>query len=233
MINCILVDDEPLALRLLESYVARTPDLRLAGAFSSAEEARECINGEAIDLAFLDIQMPGMNGIELARAAREHNVRVVFVTAYRDFALDGFRVAALDYLLKPVSFEEFSDAVERFRYVRRSMGQTPETGPEASIMVKSDYRNVPVRFSDILYVEGLKDYIKIYIAGRERPIVTQMSLKAIESELPAPAFMRVHRSFIVALDKVGAFTRSQLTMGSASIPIGDTYRARVMETLQG
>lgn len=232
MISCILVDDEPLALRLLQSYAGRIDDVEITGAYTSPVEALQRIEAGGVQLAFLDIQMPGMDGIELARVARQHGTRVIFITAYRDFAVDGFRVAALDYLLKPVNFSEFADAVGRFRALEPTTkaSQGTETVPD-TIMVKSDYRTIPVRVSDVVYIEGLKDYVKIYLAGRDRPIITQMSLKALESALPHEGFMRVHRSFIVALGRVTAFGRTQIKTGPAVIPIGETYRAKVLDEL--
>lgn len=231
MTRCIIADDEPLAIRLLESYVARIDGLRLEGSFTSSAGALERIAGGGVDIAFLDIQMPGMNGLELARMAREYGTRTVFVTAYRDFAVEGFRVQAVDYLLKPASFADFREAVERCmatqpKELRQSL---PRAVP--SIIIKSDYKSIPVALDNVLFVEGLKDYVKIHIVGRERPIITQMSLKALEGMLPEEDFMRVHRSYIIARKKVKSFSRNSVQIASADIPIGETYRGRVAELL--
>lgn len=227
-LSCILADDEPLALRLLETYVSRIPMLENAGSYLSATDALEAIRQNKPDLAFLDIQMPQMSGLELARIARESKVNVIFVTAYRDFALEGFRVNALNYLLKPVSFDEFDAAVQRAAELLS--GHEEKSNPEETcMMVRSDYRLVKVDFDDVLYVEGLKDYVKIYMESRERPLITQMSLKTVEHTLPSERFMRVHRSFIVALDKVSSIGRANAVIGKSEIPIGETYRNQVFE----
>lgn len=227
-LSCILADDEPLALRLLETYVSRIPMLENAGSYLSATDALEAIRQNKPDLAFLDIQMPQMSGLELARIARESKVNVIFVTAYRDFALEGFRVNALNYLLKPVSFDEFDAAVQRAAELL-SGHEEKSNLEETCMMVRSDYRLVKVDFEDVLYVEGLKDYVKIYMESRERPLITQMSLKAVEHTLPSERFMRVHRSFIVALDKVSSIGRANAVIGKSEIPIGETYRNQVFE----
>jgi len=226
VIRCIVADDEPLAVQLLKTYISRLPALTLAGAYTDAGDAIRAINDGIADLAFLDIQMPRMSGLQLAAAARDKGVRVVFVTAYRDFAVDGFRVNALDYLLKPVSFEEFTDAANRA--VEALAPRRPEPVAETFIMVRSDYRLVRIDYDDILYIEGLKDYVKIYTSSRPRPVITQMSLKAIGQALPEAGFMRVHRSFIIAIDRVQSFDRSHAVIGEAGIPVGDTYRAEFL-----
>lgn len=222
-----MADDEPLAVQLLETYINRSPALSLAGSYTDADDAIRAINDGIADLAFLDIQMPRMSGLQLAAIARDKGVRVVFVTAYRDFAIDGFRVNALDYLLKPVSFEEFTDAANRAVEAIAPL-RTATTAPDKFIMVRSDYRLVRIDHDDILYIEGLKDYVKIYTTSRPRPVITQMSLKAIGQALPATDFMRVHRSYIVALSHVQSLDRSQALVADARIPIGDTYRAEFL-----
>lgn len=225
-LRCIIADDEPLALRLIETYVQRTPALELVGAFTSAKQALQAISEGRADLAFLDIQMPQMSGLELANVARDNNVGVIFITAYRDFALEGFRVNALNYLLKPVSYDEFADAVARAAAL---LPDVEEPAAEAFMMVRSDYKFVRVDYEDILYVEGLKDYVKIFLKGRERPLLTQMSLKSVAQTLPDDRFVRVHRSFIVAVDKVESISRTHIVAGATDIPIGDTYRSQVFE----
>lgn len=229
-LRCILADDEPLALRLLESYIDRMPELENIGSYTSATQALDAIREGHADLAFLDIQMPQMSGLELAKMARDLKVGVIFVTAYRDFALDGFRVNALNYLLKPVSFNEFAEAVRRSTEMLPGHDAEPEQ-PEQFIMVRSDYSQVRIDYDDILYIEGMKDYVKIHTSGRERPLITQMSLKALMALLPADCFMRVHRSFIVALDKIESHRRSHIVINSVDIPIGDTYRPQVLERI--
>lgn len=224
-IRCIVADDEPLAVQLLEAYISRTPGLVQAGSYTNADEALTAIRSGKADLAFLDIQMPRMSGLQLAAAARDSGVRVVFVTAYRDFAVEGFRVNAVDYLLKPVSFAEFTDAVTRASEILAPRATPPATPAETFITVRSDYRQVRIDHDDIIYIEGLKDYVKIYTQSRPRPIITQMSLKAVQQTLPHTAFMRVHRSYIIAMAQVQSFDRSRAMLQDTAIPIGDTYRA--------
>ena len=229
-LRCILADDEPLALRLLENYVARTESLQLVGKFSSAPRALEAIKEGNVELAFLDIHMPGMTGMDLARAAMDTGIKVVFITAYKEYALEGFRVNALDYLLKPVAYDEFLGAVKRAEAYYEN---TPEPLAEESqyISVRSDYQLVKINFDDILYVEGLKDYVKIYTVNRDRPVLTQMSMKAMEQALPHTNFMRVHRSYVINLDKIEAYGRTQASIGTAQIPVSDTYKAQFLQRM--
>lgn len=216
--RCIVADDEPLAVELLRSYVQRDERLQLVGAFTDARAAMATLQQGGVDLAILDIQMPELSGIEIARAADEMGVRVMFITAYREYALDGFRVHAADYLLKPVSRNEFAEAIDRIC--------SRQSAPVQYLTVRSDYRQLRLPFNEILYVEGLKDYVKIYVTGRERPVITQMSLKAVEQALPADEFVRIHRSFVVAKARVTAYDRTSVTVAGTALPIGDTYRQR-------
>lgn len=217
-LRCIVADDEPLAVELLRSYVQRDERLQLVGAFTDARAAMATLQQGGVDLAILDIQMPELSGIEIARAADEMAVRVMFITAYREYALDGFRVHAADYLLKPVSRNEFAEAIDRIC--------SRQSAPVQYLTVRSDYRQLRLPFNEILYVEGLKDYVKIYVTGRERPVITQMSLKAVEQALPADEFVRIHRSFVVAKARVTAYDRTSVTVAGTALPIGDTYRQR-------
>lgn len=222
-LRCIVVDDEPLACRLIASYVERTDNLKLCGAFTSANQALDAICRDQPDIAFLDIQMPGINGLELAKRVTPAT-RVVFTTAYPDFAIEGFKVNALHYLLKPISYNEFLEAVRRANVVR----------PDNSryINVKSEYRLIRINTNDILYIEGLKDYIKIYLAGEPRPVLTLMSLKSIETMLPSESFMRVHRSFIANTDRIKVFEQGKIVYGEARVPVSDNSRQALMDRLQ-
>ena len=208
-----MVDDEPLAMELMASYVRKVPYLELIGSFDNSIEAVSAIGDSDPDLLFLDIQMPELNGIELARIIAEKNIMVIFVTAFQQYALEGFRVNALDYLLKPVSFAEFITAAEKakkyFDMARRSESlsaheeiSSNEKNNQSSIFVKTDYKLVRINFSDILYIEGLKDYVKIYLDDEPHPVISRMSMKSIEEALPTKDFIRVHRSFIVQKDKL-------------------------------
>lgn len=228
-LNCLVVDDEPLAVRLMSSYVERTPFLHLSGTAGSGAEALSFLSDEPVDLIFLDIHMPGFSGMELARQLN-NGPRIVFTTAYSDHAVDGFAVNALDYLLKPVSYEEFMRAASR-ALVHYSPKEEPAESAAGYITVKSEYRIVRIPLGDIEYVEGLKDYVKIVVSGGEKPVLTLMSMKSLEEMLPEAVFMRVHRSFIVNMDKVRIVERNCIVMGRQLIPVAESVRKRFMTAL--
>lgn len=220
ILHCAVVDDEPLALSLLESYVKKTPFLQLAGSYSSAVQAMTGLPGKEIDLLFLDIQMPELSGLEFSKMV-DARTRIVFTTAFSQYAIDGYRVNALDYLLKPISYVDFLEAANKalqwFELV-----QKPEEID--SIFVKSDYKLVQIELKNILYIEGLKDYVKIYTENGSKPILSLMSMKAMEELLPAARFMRVHRSFIVQKDKIRIIDRGRIVFDKAYIPVSDSYK---------
>jgi len=230
-LRCIAVDDEPLALGLVAAFVEKTPFLTLTGRFSSAVEALQVIHQEDIDIIFLDIQMPDLTGIELARVIEKSGTpgpRIIFTTAFNQYALDGFKVDALDYLLKPFNYEEFLRAATRAKtYVellqKASAANVVETKDEY-LFLKVEYQLVRIAYDDILYTEGLKDYVKVHLKSDSKPILSLTSLKALEEKLPSSKFMRVHRSFIVNLDKIGAITRNTIQIGNTTIPVSDQYK---------
>lgn len=231
MLNCIAVDDEPLALGLVCSFIEQTPFLSLKGRFSSGLKALEMIHDEQIDLIFLDIQMPDLNGIQMARLLDRQPAnggpRVIFTSAFNNFALEGYKVDALDYLLKPFDYEEFLKASSKARvYAEMLKPASPAqvTSQEEYIFLKVEYQLVKVAVKDILYIEGLKDYVKVYLENAERPILTLTSLKALEQKFSPQSFMRVHRSYIVALEKVTTVTKNALCIGDFSITVGDQYK---------
>lgn len=236
ILNCIAVDDEPLALGLVCAFIEQTPFLKLTGKFSSAVEALVGLQDQKIDLIFLDIQMPNLNGIELARVLDNrgpNKPRIIFTTAYNQFALEGYKVDALDYLLKPFNYEEFlhaaSKALNYAELLQRSVAQPAVTTDEQRIedeylFLKIEYQLVRIALKDILYIEGLKDYVKIYLQNTEKPLLSLTSLKALEEKLPAKRFMRVHRSFIVSLDKVTSMTKNSVQIGKMIIAVGDQYK---------
>lgn len=230
-LNCIIVDDEPLALDLLESYVAKTPFLYLAGRCENATDVLEIIGKEQIDVAFLDIQMPELNGLELSRLIN-HRTKIIFTTAFEQYALEGFKVDALDYLLKPFTYAEFlkaaSKALHWFEMVRN--GEEASRKTRESIFVKSDYKLIQIELRNILYIEGVKDYIKIQT--EEGPTLTLMSMKTIEEHLPPDRFIRVHRSFIVNIDKIRTIERNRIVFGKTYIPISDSHKEHFMALLQ-
>lgn len=227
-LNCAIVDDEPLALNLLESYVNKTPFLTLAGKYSSAVQAMKELPGKQVDLLFLDIQMPELNGLEFSKMVNPHT-RIVFTTAFGQYAIDGYKVNALDYLLKPISYVDFlqaaNKAVQWFELLQQPKDEID------SIFVKSEYKLVQIELKNILYIEGLKDYIKIYEEGNTKPILSLMSMKAMEEMLPASRFMRVHRSYIVQKDKIRIIDRGRIVFGKTYIPVSDSYKQIFQEFL--
>lgn len=227
-LKCAIVDDEPLALGLLESYVAKTPFLELAGKYSSAVQAMKELPEKQVDLLFLDIQMPELNGLEFSRMV-DSRTRIVFTTAFEQYALDGYKVNALDYLLKPISYTDFlqaaNKAVQWFELLNQPHDEI------TSIFVKSDYKLVQIELDNILYIEGLKDYVKIYEEGSQRPILSLMSMKAMEELLPSSRFMRVHRSYIVQKSKIRIIDRGRIIFEKTSIPVSESYKAAFQEYL--
>jgi two-component system, LytTR family, response regulator len=233
IVNCIIVDDEPLSLDLLEGYVGKTPFLKLAGRCSSAIEAMEVMNRTKIDLVFLDIHMPDLNGLEFSRTIKDET-RIIFITAYEKYALSGYKVEALDYLIKPVNYEEFLTAANKAKkWFELTSQKSKDSGDETinSIYIKSEHKIIQVNLDDIIYIEGLKDYVKIYLAGQTKPILSLMSMKSLEEQLPAANFMRVHRSFIVNLPKIRTIERDRIIFGDTYIPISDKYKDDFQEYL--
>ncbi|MDX2286812.1 MAG: LytTR family DNA-binding domain-containing protein [Bacteroidia bacterium] len=232
-IRCLIVDDEPLALDLLEGYVNKTPFLQLAGRCTSAIQAMEFLRETPADLLFLDVQMPELSGIAFSRMLSQ-GPRIIFTTAFEQYALESYKVDAVDYLLKPFNYEEFLRAAQKalnwFELKEKSQ-QTPAPAPApepvpGSIFVKSEYKLVRIVLADVLYVEGLKDYVKIYLRSQDRPVLTLMSLKSLEDRLPQGQFMRVHRSYIVNLDRVHTVERSRILFDRVQIPIAESYRSQ-------
>lgn len=225
-ITCLIADDEPMALNLVESYVKKTPFLYLKAKCSSALEVLDVLGKEKVDLLFLDIQMPELTGIELAKTLRDKNIRVIFTTAFDKYAIEGFKVDALDYLLKPFDYAEFLAAATKaqdwFKLVRNK-GSATDGGKEF-LFVRSEYKQVKIKLSEVLYFEGLKDYIKIWTKGNPKPILTLMSLKSLEDELPSDKFMRVHRSFIISLNAVDEIERSQVIINGNRITVSEQYK---------
>lgn len=232
ILKCIAIDDEPLALGLISSFIAQTPFLQLEGSFSSSVEALGSLHNKQIDLVFLDIQMPGLNGMELARVINREPIgqspRIIFTTAFNQYALEGYKVNAIDYLLKPYSYEDFLGAAQKAMAFTEALSGTAPLSPKESvdpyILIKSEYQLVKVALQDIIYVEGLKDYVKIYLENTEKPLLTQMTLKSMEMKLPTDLFLRIQRSFIIAPDKIKSITRNTVQIGNISIPVGDQYK---------
>lgn len=225
-LKCIVVDDEPMALKLMESYVDKTPFLSLEKTCSSGFQVLDYLNTNRVDVIFLDIQMPGLNGVELSKILPS-NTRVIFTTAFNEYAVQGFKVEALDYLLKPISYEEFlvsaNKAKEWFLLLEKSKSAQQPDLP-GFIFIKSDYKQIKIKLDDILYVEGLKDYVKVWVTTQDKPFLTLMTLKKMESQLGTSKFMRIHRSFIIALHKIDEIERNQVIINKKRITISEPYR---------
>jgi len=226
-IKCLVVDDEPLARDLLESYINKTPFLELVGKSRSAIEAMQVLETTPVDLLFLDIQMPELSGMEWSETLGKE-VKIIFTTAFEQYALQGFKVNALDYLLKPFSYPEFlkaaNKAKEWFELVNRTEPQNTPAPAKDSLLVYSEYKQIKVELKEVLYFEGLKDYVKIYQQGVAKPILSLITLKWLEEQLPPERFMRVHRSFIINLEKISIIEKSFVVIDKAEIPIADKYK---------
>lgn len=238
-LTCYVIDDEPLAVSLLVSYVNKTPFLELEGTFNSAIQALTAISDHPVDLLFLDIQMPELNGLEFSRIVGGET-RIIFTTAFERYAADSYKVNALDYLLKPISYPDFltaaNKALQWFEMTRKNVVQYPEVPIPAkdemeSIFVKTEYKLIQIPLNKILYIEGLKDYVKIFTEDDVHPILSLLSMKAMEEMLPSKYFIRVHRSYIVQAQKIKVIERNRIVFGKTYIPISDNYKSRFMEFL--
>jgi two-component system, LytTR family, response regulator LytT len=224
-LKTIAIDDEPLAITLLIDYISKTPFLELAGTFDNPLDAVDFLHHEQIDLILVDIQMPDLTGIEFTRML-ENGPKIIFTTAYAQYALEGFKLNATDYLLKPFSYEEFLKAAQK-AYKIAELENNAATTVEANnqfLFLKSEYKIRRINFNDILYIEGLKDYIKVFIRTDPKPVMSLNSLKALEQKLPEEKFMRVHRSFIVNLEQIETIERSRIVFGKEYIPVSDQYK---------
>jgi DNA-binding LytR/AlgR family response regulator len=239
-ISCVAIDDEPLALDLLTKFIEQTPFLSLQGRFSNAIEALSYINQEEVNLIFMDIQMPDLSGMELARILdgkkNSGTTRVIFCTAYHQFALEGYKVEALDYLLKPYSYEDFlTAATKAYQYFGR-IGNLAQpslpASPAASadyIFLKVEYQLVKVVLKDITHIEAYKDYVKVHLTSKNHPLLSLTSMKNMEELLPKDRFMRVHRSFIVSLDHIDSISKNVIHVGTQQIAVGDLYKEQFSE----
>lgn len=218
-LKCIIVDDEPLAVALLKSYAEQTPFLELVATFNSAITAINAMDELDIHLIFLDINMPQMNGLELSKSL-PNSVKVIFTTAYDQYAIEGFRLNALDYLLKPISYADFLSAAQRAQEWYTRTGNKQET----SLFIKSGYQTRKIELDSILYIENQKDYVDFYLEGVAEPVSSLMSMQSLEAKLPQDSFMRTHRSFIVNLNKVQIVERYCILFGKKYVPVSETYR---------
>ncbi|MEP2026810.1 MAG: LytTR family DNA-binding domain-containing protein [Reichenbachiella sp.] len=225
MIRCIAIEDEPLALRQMEEYIKKTPFLELVQSFDNAVAAIPVLNNKSIDLIFTDINMPDLNGMEFVKSL--HNPpKVIFTTAYEEYAIEGFKVEAMDYLLKPIGYADFLKSANKAKAWFEN--QTPEIIETRSndnfLFIKSEYKVIRVNFSNIRYIEGMREYVRIHLIN-DKPLMSLMSMKKIEEHLPKDQFMRVHRSFIVNLSEVSVVEKSRIIFDeNIYIPISDQYK---------
>ncbi|WP_431217002.1 LytR/AlgR family response regulator transcription factor [Puia sp. P3] len=225
MMSCLVIDDERLVRELLEDNIRQIPYLRLAGSCKNALEAAEFLQRDQVDLLFLDIRMPRISGLQLLQSLQTPPL-VILVTAYEQYALEGFNLNVVDYLLKPFAFDRFLKACNRAHDLLKLRGRGVAGGVE-EFFVHVEYTLVKVVVADIDYVEGLKDYIRIHLASAPRPVLTRMSMKSIEEKLPAAAFIRTHKSYLVATRRITAIKRDFVCLGPVEIPIGEAYKRNI------
>ena len=225
MINCAIIDDEPLAAGLLKSYAMKTPFLNIVGTYGSALEAMKKLRDEPVQLLFLDIQMPELSGIEFAKILPP-DTKIIFTTAFQQYAIEGYKVSALDYLMKPISYDDFlkaaNKALDWFNVNQRQL----TTIYDRFMFVKSDYKLVRVPLDNILFIEGLKDYVRFYLEDGTK-IMSLMNMKKLDDYLPHPEFLRTHRSWIVHMPKASLVDRLRIVFGETFIPISDSYKDAV------
>lgn len=228
ILTCAIIDDEPLAAELLESYAKKTPELHLVGVYGSAVEAMKELRNNPVDLLFLDIQMPELSGMEFAGILPK-KTKIIFTTAFDRYAIDGYKVNAADYLLKPISYDSFVLSVNRVLERCKVVDRHDVMSADGFVYVKSEYKLVKINFVDILYIEGVKDYVKIYFRDRRKPVMSLMNMKKLEDYLPKSQFMRVHRSFIVNMSVADMIDRGRIVAGDTFIPVSESYKEQVQE----
>ena len=223
LLSCIIVDDEPLAVKLLESFVAKTPELQLLASFTDSVEAINAVKEQKPDLLFLDIQMPDLNGMELAHMIPP-TTRVIFTTAFKEYAFESYEVSALDFLLKPIRYNKFLAAVEKAKqWYEREPSADDAKSTSLFIRVDGELRNVTI--DNITYVSGMKDYVMFYLDGESKPLITHLTMKAVEAMLPTDRFLRVHRSYIIAVDKIKKIDRNDcIYIGEEIIHVPEGYQ---------
>ncbi|MCI0752101.1 MAG: LytTR family DNA-binding domain-containing protein [Flammeovirgaceae bacterium] len=228
--KCIIIDDEPLAIEILESYVSRVDTLELVSKFRSGVAAFSYLQQHPVDLMFLDIQMPKLSGIEFLKTLK-HRPKVIFTTAFRDYAIEGFELEVVDYLLKPIPFERFLKAIAKVQQQPApvSTATRAEQPTDDYVYFKVDKKMVKTKIKDILYIESVKDYVKVKTMDKE--IVTQQKISYLEESLPKELFLRIHRSFIISLNKIDCYSATDVEIGKHSIPIGRNYKNEVIKLL--
>lgn len=226
MIRCLAIDDEPLALKKLATYIKKIPFLELADTCQSAQEALEPINNNMVDAIFVDINMPDLNGLEFVKTLQDPPI-VVFTTAYSEYAVEGYKVNAIGYLLKPFSLEEFKEVAEKVKnqYDLIKTASVSTADDDDTIFLKTEYKIIRISLSEISYIEAMSEYLRIFLDGKTRPIVVLLSMKKMEERLPSSTFMRVHRSYIINLKKIREVSRNHIFLtNDADIPVGDLYK---------
>ena len=229
MLRCLAIDDEPLALELLEDNIGQVPYLELEGKCNNAFEALKFLQEQTVDLIFLDIQMPGLTGLQFIQSLTQKPM-IILITAYEKFALEGFNLDVIDYLVKPVPLDRFIKACNKaweLYNLRAKKAENPSFVEPEFLFVNVEYSLLKVEFADILWIEGLKDYIRIHLKNSSKPVITRMSMKAIEEELPSSRFIRVHKSFIVSVSAITSVRKNSIFIGVEEIPIGDNYKDAV------
>ena len=236
MIRCLAIDDEPLALQQLVAYINKVPFLELAAQCQSALEARKFLESDTVDAIFCDINMPDLNGMDFVKALVSPPL-IVFTTAYSEYAVEGFKVNAVDYLLKPFGLQDFQRAanrvLERWEMKSPSSFHVPLSSPkEETLYLKTDYRVVKVTVDDIRYIEGMSEYLKVWVEGEAKPIITLLAMKKLEERLPAH-FMRIHRSYIVNLNKIQEVNKNRVILDAqTNLPVGELYKEAFQNYLQ-
>lgn len=230
ILNCAIIDDEPLAADLLASYVKKTPTLLLRGVYNSAITAMRDLREKPVDLLFLDIQMPELSGLEFVKVLPKET-RIVFTTAFKQYAIEGYKANALDYLLKPITYESFISSVNKAIDSESLSKKQDIFSIDKFIYVKSDYKLVQICLDNILYIEGFKDYVKIYLEDNPKGIMSLINMKKIDENMPHPEFLRVHRSYIVHMSKVKLVDRARIVFGDVFIPISESYKEEVQRFL--
>ena len=231
MIRCLAIDDEPLALRQLVSYLEKVPFFELVGCCRNAFEAMAVMEKEEVDVVFLDINMPDLNGLDLVRSM-QHPPLVVFTTAYQKYAVDGYRVDAIDYLLKPFGMADVLRAAEKVKrqFDLQHTASVSAVDEDDALFLKTEYKVVRILVSQIVYVEGMAEYLRIHLATQPKPILALLSMKKMEERLPDADFMRIHKSYIINLHHIAEINRSRIVLDTGcDIPIGDSYKGRVNE----
>jgi len=229
-INCIIVDDEPIARGILESYLQKINQINLIKSCKNVQEAFEVLNTNTVDLILLDINMPDISGLTLAKAI-DKKTKVIFTTAYREYAIEGFDLQAVDYLLKPISFERFLQAINKFFDLKSNVKKKMTTNSSSSefIFVRADRKMQKINFDEVLYIESLSDYIKIFTT--DKMVVTRETITNIEAKLPNHSFLRIHRSYIIALKFIKSYTNEFVEINNKALPISRTYKKSTLEKL--